>query len=533
MASLMLGLPEMKVPPDEKPITGLRWFVLLLVVVAASVAIHGYHYGIEDEAIYLPAIKAHLNPALYPQDKIFFEPQTRPMFFDDLVAAVARVLHAPADCAIFGCYLATLLAFYAGLWALASRLFPGRRGRLGGVLLIASLLTMPIAGTSIFIVDQHLHPRTMATALILWAAALVAPRELGAVAKTRRDYVLALLLMLGAALVHVQMAFYGALFLAALLLPWRPRVGILVLLAAAVTVLLTAAIMARGGGPEWQEASRTRSQHYLMRWEWYEWLGAIAPGFLLWGMARLARMRGLLAASEVARRTALFTALAFVAGCVVSIPPQLERLTVLQPLRMLHLTYIVMLLMAGGLLAELVLKGKPWRWALLLAPIAAGMCFAQYQSFPDTHHIEWPKRSTGNDWVEAFNWVKANTPVDARFVLDPRYMSSPGEDFHGFRGLAERGQMADWDKDSGVALLFPELVPRWWREVHALDNWKNFAAEDFHRLHEQFGVSWTVLAMPAAPDNGASKQTPKQTIKGIPLSDCVWHNRSVVICKIR
>jgi hypothetical protein len=525
----------MKVSPDENPITGLRLFVLLLGMVAASIAIHGYHYGIEDEAIYLPAIKVLVNPALYPQDTIFFAPQTRFMLFDNLVAAVARVTHARVDCTVFGFYVATLLAFYAGLWALTMRLFPGRRGRMGGMLLIGSLLTMPIAGTSIFIVDQHLHPRTLATALILWAAALVAPGTMGDGARTRRDYVLAAILMATAALFHVQMAFYGTLFLAALLLPLRPRVGVLVLLAGAVTVLLTATLMAKGG-PEWQEASRTRAQHYLMRWEWYEWLGAIAPGLLLWGMARLARIRGLLVAGEVALRTALFAAFAFVAGCAVTIPPQLERLVVFQPLRMLHLIYIVMLLMAGGLLAELALKGKAWRWALLLVPIAGGMCFAQYQTFPDTHHIEWPERATGNDWVEGFHWVKANTPVDARFVLDPRYMSLPGEDFHGFRGLAERGQMGDWSKDSGVALLFPRLAPRWWREVHALDNWKNFKAEDFHRLHEQFGVGWTML-----PFNGP-REIPGEyaTVAGrppyvipLPLSDCEWHNRSVVVCRVR
>ncbi len=70
----------MKTPPDGTPITGLRLLMLLLAIVAASVAIHGYHYGIEDETIYLPAVKAHLNPALYPHDAIFFQPQTRLAF---------------------------------------------------------------------------------------------------------------------------------------------------------------------------------------------------------------------------------------------------------------------------------------------------------------------------------------------------------------------------------------------------------------------------------------------------------------------
>jgi hypothetical protein len=508
--------------------SGVWLLGLLIALVAASLAIHGYHYGIEDESIYLPAIKLHLNPSLYPHDAEFFQPQARATRFVELVATTARLLHAPVDWTVFGYYLGTLLAFYAALWALASRLFAGMRGRLGGLLLVGALLTLPVAGTCVFLVDQHLHPRTLATALILWAAARLAPRAWGEPVALR-EYGWAAMLMAGATLIHVQMAFYGVLFLGVLILPPRVLQDKFVFMAGLAPMFLTSLTLK--GGPEWQEASRTRTQHYLMQWEWYEWLGAIAPFFVLWAMARLARRRGFTAASAVAVRTALFAAIGFAAGCVITIPPQLERLTAYQPLRTLHLTYLMMVLLAGGLLAELVLKQKAWRWAVLLLPIAAGMCYAQFESLPDSHHVEWPGQPTGNDWVEAFDWVKANTPVDAYFVLDPRYMSSPGEDYHGFRGLAERGQMADWDKDPGVALLFPELAVRWSHEVHALDKWKSFKAEDFHRLHEQFGVGWTVL--PYGSRYGNWGKYAGEYAAPIPASDCVWHNRSVVVCRIK
>jgi len=519
LAAASLGLALFAMTPSSgTAISGVRLLALLLVMVSASVAIHGYHYGIEDEAVYLPAIKAHLNPALYPHDAIFFQAQAKATLFDELVAASSRLLHLTADWTVFGYYLGTLLAFYAALWAFTARLFPGSRERLGGVLLVAALLTLPVAGTCIFIVDQHLHPRTLATALILLAAAKLAPRSWGEAVRAR-EYAWAALLMLGAALMHIQMAFYGLLFLALLLLPLS--LGRWLVPLAGIAPLLLAALMQKGSAA-WQEASRTRTQHYLLQWEWYEWLGAIAPIFLLWSMARLARWRGFSAASAVSVRTALLAACGVVAGLVITIPPQMERLTPYQPLRTLHLTYIVMLLLIGGMLADFVLKQKSWRWTALLLPIAAGMSFAQFDSFPDSHHVEWPGRAVGNAWVEAFDWVKANTPVNAYFVLDPHYMSSEGEDFHGFRGLAERGQMADWDKDPGVVLLFPELAPRWWREVHALDNWKNFTAEDFHRLHEQFGVGWTVLALPG-------KGTSQITL----LSDCPYRNHSVEVCRIK
>jgi uncharacterized protein DUF6798 len=500
-------------------IRGVRLLGLLLALVAASVLIHGYHYGIEDEAIYLPAIKAHLNPALYPHDAIFFELQTRPMLFDELVAGTARRLHLAVDWTVFGYYLGTLLAFYGGLWTLQARLFPDERGRLGGLLLVAVLLTLPVAGTCVFLVDQHLHPRTLATALILLAAAMMVPKALGE-ELTAREYVWVGSLIVVATAMHPQMAFYGVLLLVVLWLPeralrWKPM-----LIAGAISVLVVvlAGRWMGTGGAEWQEASRTRTQHYLLQWEWYEWLGGIAPIFVLWGMAWVAQRKGLAAAAAVAKRTAWFAAVGFAAGVVITIPVQMERLTPYQPLRTLHLTYIVMTLLAGGLLGEFVLKDQVWRWALLLLPIAAGMSYAQFDSFPDSHHVEWPGQATGNDWVEAFNWVKANTPVDAYFVLDPHYMDREGEDFHGFRGLAERGQMADWDKDPGVALLFPALVTRWYREVHTLDNWDHFTSVDLHRLREQFGVEWTILRVKG---EGA-----------IALSDCPYRNNRVVVCRI-
>lgn len=245
----------MKFQSGRNSSSGVFQFALLAVTVAASIGIHGYHYGIEDEAIYLPAIKAHLDPALYPHDAIFFQLQTRTTLFDELVATCAHMLHAPIDWTVFGFYVGTLLAFYAGLWALAARLFPGLRARLGGTLLVGVLLTLPVAGTCIFIVDQHLHPRTLATALILFSTAQVIPRSWGEPVAPR-EYIFAALLMMGATLIHIQMAFYGLLFLGLLLL--LRGTGTRVATLASFTPMLMATLIEKGGA-EWQEASRTRT----------------------------------------------------------------------------------------------------------------------------------------------------------------------------------------------------------------------------------------------------------------------------------
>jgi sugar phosphate isomerase/epimerase len=103
--------------------------------------------------------------------------------------------------------------------------------------------------------------------------------------------------------------------------------------------------------------------------------------------------------------------------------------------------------------------------------------------------------------------------VDSQFALDPRYMELPGEDYHGFRALAERSVLADELKDAGMAARVPRLAPRWLREVEAQRGWRDFQRPDFLRLKAEFGVDWVVLTAPG--------------VEGLP---CPYRNSQVVVC---
>ena len=46
----------------------------------------GYHPGLEDDGIYLTAVKADLNPALYPYNANFFRLQMEATVFDEWMA---------------------------------------------------------------------------------------------------------------------------------------------------------------------------------------------------------------------------------------------------------------------------------------------------------------------------------------------------------------------------------------------------------------------------------------------------------------
>jgi len=116
--------------------------------------------------------------------------------------------------------------------------------------------------------------------------------------------------------------------------------------------------------------------------------------------------------------------------------------------------------------------------------------------------------------VQAFEWIRENTPNDAYFVLDPEHMEAPREDEQGFRAIAERSMLADKIKDSGAATMFPALANAWREQVRAQNGWKQFQKADFERLHRQFEVDWVVLEKPAA------------------LPDCPYKNSKLAVCRI-
>jgi len=147
--------------------------------------------------------------------------------------------------------------------------------------------------------------------------------------------------------------------------------------------------------------------------------------------------------------------------------------------------------------------------------INAGMFVSQRMLFASSEHLEVPGRSSSNPWLQAFTWIRQNTPADAYFALDPDYLAAPGEDYHSFRALAERSQLADNIKDTAVVTLVPELGPVWARQVEAEKGWSHFQLAEFERLKAEFGVDWVVVSDPAPA--------------GL---DCEWHNDALAVCRI-
>jgi hypothetical protein len=476
----------------------VRTFALLFACTVCALLIQGYHPGLEDDAFYLAAIKHDLNPALFPHDADFFRLQFQATIFDKLIAASIHLTHLPIEWAILLWQFAATFLILWGCLRISRRCFPNARAHWAGVALVAVLLTIPVSGTALSLTDQYLHPRALATAAVL--AAIVATLD------ERR--LLAAMLLAVAFLTHAIMASFGVSL--CIFLAWRgekPRWQM-------ASLLLPLGWVFEPSSDAWRQAAATRRFYFLDQWSWYEWVGVFAPLILLWWFQRLARRKELPVLAHLALRLLYFGIFQTLVALVVMLPPQFERLRPFEPMRYLQLVYVLLFLIAGGFLGKYVIGKKGYRWVLLFLPLGLGMFYVQRQMYPGTSHLELPGRHPSNSWVAAFGWIRQNTPVDSRFALDPHYMELPGEDFHGFRALAERSVLADLVKDAGMAARVPELAPRWQKEVASQAGWKDFQTADFQRLKNVFGVNWVVLTQPSAGMR------------------CPYRNQEVSVCRL-
>jgi hypothetical protein len=190
----------------------------------------------------------------------------------------------------------------------------------------------------------------------------------------------------------------------------------------------------------------------------------------------------------------------------------------MQPLRALQIVYLVMVLLLGAKLGQWVLRRSAWRWAAIMLLLGGIMCAAQRSAFPDSNHVELPWTTPRNPWVQAFLWIRMNTPQDSLFALDADYINAAGEDTQSFRAIAERSALPDYSKDGGEASIAPELTQAWVIGQTAQRGLSAPNETDSQRITtlRPLGVTWIVLKSGAAT-----------------TFDCPYRNAAVTVCRVR
>jgi hypothetical protein len=489
---------------------------LLLVFAFSIVAfgVMGYHPGAEDDIIYLTAVKADLNPTLYPYDSDFFKLQVKTSTFDTWMAAFVRGSHIPLAWAELLWQFISAFLIVLACWSIVSQLFAEDSARWAGVAMVVAMFTLPVAGTALYIVDQYMHPRNLATGLILLAIASIIARK----------FWQAIPLVLVAFVLHPLMGAFGVSFCCVLALtlyePLHLRLRNLRERAIAEPVAPVFAVVPFGWifappSKTWLKAMQTRHLYQLYQWTWYEWLGAIGPIVLFWFIARAARKRGQIKLARVATAVLIYSVFQQLLAMVILSPAAPIGFSTLEPMRYLQLVYIFLTLIGGAYLGKYILEAKVWRWAVFLLLANGGMFIAQRQLFAATEHIELPGRASSNQWLQAFDWIRCNTPTNAYFAVDPNYMAASGEDYHSFRALSERSVLADALKDTASVTKEPSLGPAWDQQVASQAGWPAYKLADFERLKTQFGVNWVLVNYP---------QTPGLL--------CAWHNSTLAACQV-
>ena len=483
----------------QHPVIGIA------LLTPAVLLAHGYHPLADDGAVYVTGIKKLVNPNLYQTDAVFASSPTHLSIFAHVLAALLQWTHLPLPVLLLACHVASIFLFLLGWWTLAARIFPTPAGRWGAVLLAACCFTLPVAGTSLSIMDPYVTARSFSTPLSLFGLAAVLDKNWGE----------AVLWLALAALLHPLMAGYAAIAMVTVALAdrtaWR-SLGLFYGLGFTLCAAIFVATRHDDPGLAYSRAALSRSYFFLSSWRWYEYPGLLMPLILLGTVGSRGQapwpVRKLSIAATLMGSCALLASVCFVhrGGSLV--------LARLQVLRAFHFVYIAGVLLAGGMLGRLAQQHRR-AIGLLYLSILLALFAGQRLAYPSSSHVEWPGLSPRNRWQQAFLWIRVNTPRDAIFALDNDYIEGAGEDAQGFRATAERSAVADWFKDGGIASNFPQAAAPWWRGSQATEKLNGATDAERSARLTPLGVTWIVL--------------PAQAITGLP---CPFINASVRVCRL-
>lgn len=512
-----------------------RGFALLLVTSLTffALAVHGYHPCAEDGGLYVAGVKRLLDPALYPLQTAFVLEPMRFSLFAPLIAGLVRLTHLSLPWVLLAVHLGSLWATLLAAWMLATRCWAEQSARTGAVVLLACWLTLPVAGSALFLMDPYVTARSFSTPCALLALVGVLDVTARSPENKRRSgfYLWAGGVAL-AAVMHPLMAAY-ALWATLMLVSLRSqqhRTRVWGTASLSAATLASAFWLQRFTAPESADYVRialTRTYWFPAMWAWYELLGLAAPLTILLAFAcarsRRAKQHSSMPENSSQQSLARMAVVVGVTAVLVALlfahaAAPTHLVARMQPLRAFQVVYLVMVLILGAKLGEYVLRRKSWHWGAAMLLLGSIMFAAQRSAFPDSNHVQLPWIKTPNPWVQAFAWIRENTPKDALFALDADYINAPGEDTQSFRAIAERSALPDYSKDGGEASIAPELTEAWTIGQTAQRGLSAPNETDAQRIAalRPLGVTWIVLESAATTS-----------------FDCPYRNAAAKVCRLR
>jgi hypothetical protein len=494
----------------------VAWAGWLVALTAATLCVQGYHPFAEDGGVYVAGVEYSLNHLLFPHYTAFVTAPLRYSLFAPVVAEMVRGTGLSTAWVIF---LLDLLSIWLTLWSarqILRRVFAASEwAQLAGVALLGAWWTLPIAGTSLMLMDPYVTARSFSTPLTLLAIAYALDDWSG------RSMWLCFLWVAVAGVLHPLMAGYGVGFVVVVRV-LRAKTGarwVWAWVGLALIAVVGAGVM-QGMAPVESAALRaagiTRYYWFLSQWQWYEVMGVVGPMAIFAALLLFARGRLTDAAALLCRVCLTLGTI----GVLVALLFARESLGTylvarMQVLRVYLPVYALMAMLLGALLQQACAKTRALRMLVVavIAAMAVVMFFVQRQTFPRSQHLElpWLAARNPNPWVQAFLWAKKNTPRDALFALDAKYVNTDGEDAQTFRATALRSAVPDYSKDGGEAAIDPALAAQWQEGAAAQKGLSPMDDAEREVRLNGLGVTWMVLHADAVTadacsyDNGTVK----------------------------
>ena len=501
----------------------MLWLAALSLV---TLLLNGYHPLAEDGGLYVAGVQLTLNPSLFPHYTVFVSEHLHFSIFAPVLAFIVNLTHLSLAWVLLLTNLVSIwLTFYA-THRILQRTIANETAQLAGLFLLAAFWSIPIAGTSLLLMDPYVTARSLSTPLSMLAIAYALDDR-----PTHLPLLWSALCLILAAAFHPLMAAYAFAFILVLRVTHlRQRYLVYAILAiAAIALAVTLQLLAPSETPALIAAEISRYYWFLSQWQWFELLGLVGPLAVL--AALLLRYRKQSSPFNAAAATLCRASIAL--GCIATLVALLfaheasraHLVARMQPLRVYLLIYAIMTLLLGATLTQLALEARQrlhstfTRAALAAAPaviilaLSATMFYVQRQTFPASEHLElpWLAQQNPNPWVRAFLWCRDNTPPDALFALDTKYVNEDGEDAQTFRPIALRSALPDFSKDGGEAAITPSLAAQWQQGADAQVNLstETDAIRDARLI--PLSVTWMVLhasaptAHPCPYNNGVIK----------------------------
>jgi hypothetical protein len=479
-----------------------RWSVTFAALALATILVHGYHPLAEDGGLYAAGVELTLNRSLFPHHSEFVSEHLHYSVFAPAVAAVTRLTHLPLPGALLLVNLLSIVLMLLAARSVLRRVSGNERVKLAGIAMLAALSTVPVAGTSLLLMDPYITARSLSTPLSLWAVAFALddwkqkPRSLAACIAS-----IAL-----AAAFHPLMAGYTAGLILILRALRSQHRAVTLSSFALLTFAASAILQARASADSAPVVLAAQSRYYwfLSQWHWYEIFGLIGPLLVLIAVLRWNRFHSAKRCTRLCIACILYGCLAtFVALVFANESFHAHIVARLQPLRAFLMIYVIMLLLLGSSLQQMFERLGPLsvrrytRYAMvpILLTAALIMFVTECSEFPASAHIElpWRLQQSPNPWVRAFLWCRDNTPQNALFALDADYITTAGEDAQTFRAIALRSALPDFSKDGGEAAITPRLAKDWMAGFTAQLNLDEQTTPQLHAHLDPYGVRWVIL----------------------------------------